>query len=126
MKMAKVEAAIRVTLAYYQALNDHDIAGMVRLISDDCTLETSGPAPAGRLISGKQALEQYWQAFFTETPDAHVEIEDIFGFGRRCVAHWRQEWLDSAGSSTHIRGVDIIRVTDGAICDIRSYVKGGS
>lgn len=124
MKMAKVEAAIRATLAFYQAFNEQDVAAMMALISDDCTFETSCPAPDGRLIFGKEALEKYWHAFFIETPDAHIEIEEISGFGMRCVARWRLEWPDAAGSPTHIRGVDIIRVKDGAICETFSYAKG--
>jgi ketosteroid isomerase-like protein len=124
MKMSRVESAIRIVLAFNEACNRHDIAGMMQFTSDDCIFENSSPGPDGAVYSGKEAITQFWQGFFRESTQAHIQIEDIFGFGKRCVMRWRYEWVDGAGKKGHVRGVDIFRVKDDAIVEKLSYVKG--
>lgn len=126
MKMSRIESAIRVVLAFNEAFNRHDVAGMMQLMSDDCILENSVPGPDGAVYMEKEAVTQFWQAFFRESPQAHIEIEDIFGLGYRCVMRWRYEWVDKAGKKRHVRGVDIFQVKEGFICEKLSYVKGES
>jgi ketosteroid isomerase-like protein len=124
MKMSRLESAIRVVLEFYAAFNRHDVPGMMQLMSDDCRLEHTAPAPDGAVYSGKEAVTQLWQELFRESPHAHIEIEDIFGFGIRCIARWRYEWVDVAGKKGHVRGVDIFQVKNGSICQKLSYIKG--
>ena len=76
------------------------------------------------LYSGKEALAQFWQDFFHESPQAHIEIKEIFGLGLRCVMRWRYEWTDAVREKGHVRGVDIFKLKDGLICEQFSYVKG--
>ena len=76
------------------------------------------------MYSGKEAIARYWEDFFRESPHAHIEIEEIFGFGKRCIMRWKYEWVDAAGEKGHIRGVDIVRVKKDTICEKLSYVKG--
>ena len=80
--MSRLEAAIRVVLEFNEAFNRHDVAGMMQLMSDDCVFENTDPAPDGAVYSGKEAVTQFWQDFFRELPNAHIEIEEIFGFGQ--------------------------------------------
>lgn len=124
MKMAKVETAIRLVLAFNDAFNRHDVAGMMQLMSDDCIFENTSPAPDGTVYAGKEAVTQFWRAFFDDSPQAHIEIEEIFGLGMRCVMRWRYEWVDAAGDKGHVRGVDVFLVKNGLICEKLSYVKG--
>jgi predicted SnoaL-like aldol condensation-catalyzing enzyme len=76
------------------------------------------------VYSGKQAVAQFWQDFFTQSPQAHIKVEEIFGLGIRCIMRWRYEWVDQAGNPGHARGVYIFRVQNGVICEKLSYVKG--
>jgi predicted SnoaL-like aldol condensation-catalyzing enzyme len=122
--MSKIESATRVVLAFNQACNKHDVAGMLKLLSDDCIFEQAAPPPDGRLYSGKESVAQFWQDFFRESPQAHIEIEEVFGMGMRCVMRWEFTWEDTAGEKGHIRGVDIFKLKDGLICEHFSYVKG--
>jgi ketosteroid isomerase-like protein len=122
--MAKVETAIRLVLAYNEAFNKHDVAGLMLLLSDDCVFEAAEPAPDGRRYSGKKAIAQFLQDFFGESPHARYEIEEIFSFGFRCIMRWRYDWVDRAGKKGYVRGVDIFKVRDGFICEKLSYVKG--
>jgi len=125
IRMSKAETAARVVLEFNDAFNRHDVAGMMKLMSDDCVFENTNPAPDGTVYSGKEAVTRFWQDFFRESPHAHIEIEEIFGLGNhRCVMRWRYEWVDAAGKKGHVRGVDVFKLKDELICEKLSYVKG--
>jgi predicted SnoaL-like aldol condensation-catalyzing enzyme len=111
-------------LAFNDAFNRHDVAGMIKLISDDCVFENTHPAPDGDTYTGKDSVSQFWQDFFLESPHAHIEIEEIFGMGIRCVMRWRYKWVEEQGRIGHVRGVDIFKVKDGSIVEKLSYIKG--
>ena len=123
-RMSRLELAIRVVLEFNEAFNRHDVAGMMQLMSDDCIFENTSPAPDGAVYSGKEAVTQFWQDFFRESPQAHIEIEEIFSLGERCMMRWRYSWVDMAGDKGHVRGVDVFRVRNGFIREKLSYVKG--
>ena len=123
-RMARLESAVRIILEFNEAFNRHDVEGMMRLMSEDCVFENTVPAPDGTIYSGKESVTRFWQDFFRESPHAHIEIEEVFGLGLRCVMRWRYEWEAESGSKGHVRGVDIFQVKDGLIREKLSYVKG--
>lgn len=124
MKMSRIETAVRTVLAFNEAFNRHDVTGMMALMSDDCVFENTAPAPDGTVYQGKEAVTQFWQEFFRQSPQAHIEVEEIFGLGYRCVMRWRYEWGDENGDRGHVRGVDIFQVKNDLISQKLSYVKG--
>ena len=124
IRMAKLEAGIKVVIAFNDAFNRHDVAGMMAYMTDDCVFENTSPAPDGSVYAGKDVQAQFWQQFFRESPQAHIEIEDIFGMGLHCVMRWRYEWVDLAGAKGHVRGVDLFKIEGGLISEKLSYVKG--
>ena len=124
IRMSKLESAIRIVLEFNEAFNRHDVTGMMQLMSDDCIFENTDPAPDGAVYSGKEVVTHYWKGFFRESPHAYIEIEEIFGFGERCIMRWRYSWVDIGEEKGHVRGVDIFRVRNGAIREKLSYVKG--
>jgi predicted SnoaL-like aldol condensation-catalyzing enzyme len=123
-RLSRIESAMRIVLEFNEAFNRHDVAGMMQLMSADCVFENTDPAPDGTVYSGKEAVTQFWQDFFRESPSAHIEIEEIFGLGAHCIMRWKYEWVDEAEQKGHVRGVDIFKVQDGLICEKLSYVKG--
>jgi len=123
-RMRKVESAMRVVLEFHEALNRHDVTKMMQLVSEDCLFENTNPAPDGTAYKGKEAITEFWQNFFQASSEAHFEIEDIFGFGERCIMRWKYSWQDPEGIRGHIRGADIYQVKNDQICEKRSYVKG--
>lgn len=123
-RMAKIESAMRIVLRFNDAFNRHDVAGMMKLMTDDCVFENTTPAPDGTKYSGKESVTQFWQNFFRESPSARIEIEDIFGMGERCIMHWKYTWTDANGDRGHVRGVDIFRIKKNLLCEKLSYVKG--
>jgi steroid delta-isomerase-like uncharacterized protein len=124
IRMSKIESALRIVLAFNEAFNRHDVAGMMQLMSDDCVFENTDPAPDGTVYAGKETVTHFWQDFFRQSPQAHIEIEEVFGLDKRCVMRWRYEWVDGSGEKGHVRGVDIFKVRDGLIYEKLSYVKG--
>ena len=123
-RMSRLELSTRVALEFNQAFNRHDVEAMMRLMSEDCIFENTAPAPDGAAYVGREAVTRFWLDFFRESPDAHIEIEEIFGLGLRCVMRWRYDWVDDTGQKGHVRGVDIFKVRDGLIREKLSYVKG--
>lgn len=123
-RMSKLEASTRLVMEFNEAFNRHEVAGMMQLMSDDCIFENTYPAPDGTVYSGKETVTQFWRDFFRESAQAHIEIEEIFGLGERCIMRWRYSWVDVEGKQGHVRGVDIFRVREGFILEKLSYVKG--
>ena len=123
-RMSRVEAAIRVVLEFREAFNRHDVGGMMKLMTEDCVCEFRSPAPDGTRYVGKDAVTQFWRDYFHDTPEAHLEVEDAFSLGLRCVLRWRCEWSDAGGEKVHLRGVDIYQIRDGLISERLSYSKG--
>ena len=122
-RMSRLETAIRVVLEYHEAFNRHDVDGMMRLMSDDCVFENTGPAPDGEVYSGKDAIARFLQDFFRHVPQSRLEIEEIFSLGLRCIMRWKFHWTDAAGKQAYLRGVDIFKLKDGSICEKLSYAS---
>ena len=124
IRMSKLEYAMRIVLDFNKAFNRQDVAGMMQLMSDDCVFENTNPAPDGTVYAGREVVTRFWEDFFRESPRAHIEIEEIFGLGERCIMRWKYSWVDTEGRKGHVRGVDLFRVTNGLIREKLSYVKG--
>lgn len=124
IQMSRIEEAIRIVIEFNEAFNRHNVAGMMRYMSDNCIFENTNPSPNGTVYAGKEAVTLFWQNFFRESPHAHIEIEEIFGMGKRCIMRWIYSWEDETGKKGHVRGVDIFQVREGLITEKLSYVKG--
>lgn len=118
-RLSKLESGVRTVLEFNEAFNRHDVDGMMKLASEDTLFENTDPAPDGTVYSGKKAVTTFWREFFRESPQAHIEIEEIFGLGFHVVMRWKYSW-----GNGHVRGVDVFKFKDGQICEKLSYVKG--
>lgn len=98
-RMSEIESSVRTVIDFNDAFNLHDVAGMMQLTTDDTVFENTEPSPDGTRYSGKDAVSKFWEGFFRDAPNAHIDIEEIFGFGKRCVMRWTYTWGDghSAG-----------------------------
>lgn len=119
IRMSKIESGMRTVLDFNEAFNRHDVNQIAQLLSDNCILENTNPAPDGTVYKGREAILQYLHGFFQKSPQAQIEIEEIFGLGHHCIMRWKYTWGDG-----HVRGVDIFKVEDGLITEKLSYVKG--
>ena len=100
--------------------NEHDVDGIMGLMTDDVIFENTSPAPDGERYQGQAAVRRFWEEFFSASPDAVFETEDIFATDDRCLVRWVYRW----STTGHIRGVDVFRIRDGKIAEKLSYVKG--
>ena len=126
VRMARMEAAIRLVLEFNEAFNRHDTEGMLRLISEECVFEHSGPLPDGTSYRGKKEICRFWKKCFRTAPDIQCEIEEIFGAATRCIVRRRYRGTNASEEGDGIRGVDIFQVRNGSLCEILSYVKSGA
>jgi len=101
-----------------------DLDAIMDLMADDAVFESTGPAPDGRRVEGREAVRAEWQEMFAATRDASFTFEESFVCGDRATARWVFAWANEDGSPRHVRGVDVIRVRDGKIAEKLSYVKG--
>lgn len=124
MRMSKLENAIRVVLEFNKACNHHDVPGMLQLMSEECLLENSGPAPQGAACHGREAIARYWEDFFRAAPQARFEIEEIYSLSVRCVMRWKYSAGDASTGQPPLRGVDLFQVQEGLICQQLTYIKG--
>lgn len=123
-RLSKLESTSRLILDFNDAFNRHDVSGMMQLMSEDCVFENTAPAPDGTKYIGKEQVQSFWQEFFQHSPNAKIDIEDIFGLGMHCVMRWKYSWMDEKGNKGHVRGVDIFKAVGGLITEKLSYVKG--
>jgi ketosteroid isomerase-like protein len=115
---------IHLVVAFNVALNNHDPEAMLRLLTEDTVFENTDPPPDGERFVGKAAVGAFWQEFFRSAQGQHIEIEEIFAAGDRCVMRWVYRWQEPDGKIGHIRGVDLYTVRQGLIAEKLSYVKG--
>ena len=102
------------------ALNSHDIAAVMALITDDIVFESTSPPPDGARYDGRDAVRQVWGELLATTPQARFSVEEQFSDGsERAVVRWRYDWADG-----HVRGVDVVRVRNGRLAESLAYVKG--
>jgi len=106
------------------AFGSGDVDAIMALMTDDCVFESTGPAPDGVRHEGADAVRGVWVELFGQTPDAAFTEEESFVAGDRGVLSWRFDWTNDDGSPGHVRGVDVLRLRDGLVCEKFSYVKG--
>ena len=123
VRMSRIENVVRVVLAFKDAFNQHDVPGLMKLISPECEYENAEP-PNGLKITGKDEIERYWRDYFNERPGIQMLGEEVNGLGIRCILRWRLAWKETDGNSRNVRGVDIFEVEKGLISKQQSYVKG--
>ena len=110
-----ISAAIQ---RFHDAFNAHDIDTVAGCITDYCVFEDTKP-PDGTRHVGREAMLSAVRQFFADSPAATFSIEEMFTDGDRALVRWRYTWADG-----HVRGVDVMRVTDGQVAESLAYVKG--
>ncbi|HEY1421600.1 MAG TPA: nuclear transport factor 2 family protein [Candidatus Dormibacteraeota bacterium] len=105
--------------AFNEAFGRHDVDAVMALMTDDCIFENTLPTPDGERHVGQKAVRRFWEKFFTESPQARFESEEMVVAGDRATVRWVFNWGDG-----HIRGIDLFKVRDGKVAEKLSYVKG--
>lgn len=106
---------------FHDAFDHHDPEAMKDLVSDDCAIENTNPAPNGARLVGKTTCLANWQGLARST-DTWFTREEVLVVGERAIIRWRYRWGEDDGQS--IRGINLMRVRDGLIVEAMGYVKG--
>jgi ketosteroid isomerase-like protein len=109
---------LKVVEVFGAAWDTHDLEAALKLLTEDCVFDATGPAPDGARSVGPAAIRAVWAPIFADR-SSHFEEEEIFGVGERVVQRWRYSW-----DGGHVRGVDIYVIRGGKVAEKRSYVKG--
>jgi ketosteroid isomerase-like protein len=118
------EQATRATIdRFNEAFNRHDADALAALLTDDTVFEDTSPAPDGRRIQGKQAVVEFWRAWFERNADARFEAEDVIVSANRATVLWVYHKMRN-GQPWHLHGVDVFTVKDGKVAAKLAYVKG--
>jgi ketosteroid isomerase-like protein len=110
--------AIGIVERFGAAWADHDLDGVLALVTEDFEFDATGPAPDGVRHVGRDATRKAWQPIFDDTA-SRFEPEETFAAGDRVVQRWLYTW-----DGGHIRGVDVFRVRGDKVAEKLSYVKG--
>ena len=108
--------------AFNAAFGRGDVDAIMACMTEDCVFESTGPSPDGVRHEGAAAVRAVWEELFTRTPEPRFSQEESFITGDRAVQRWRFDW--GGESPGHVRGVDVMRLRDGLVCEKLSYVKG--
>jgi len=98
----------------------HDPSELKNLVAENCVIEKVTPGPDGDCWIGRDACIANWETIATE-PGSHFDLEEVFAAGDRATIRWR--YYSSQGRS--VRGVNLMRVSNGLIIEAMGYIKGG-
>lgn len=118
------EATVAAIRKFHDAFNSRDVDAVMATMTDDCVAELPYPPPDGLRYEGSVAVRAAWETFFTSSPAATFEIEEMAAWGDRAVVRWLYRWKDTNGLVGHVRGVDVMRVRNGKVAESLGYVKG--
>ena len=110
---ATIEAVRRLDAAFDRG----DVDAFMAAMTDDCVWESFTPAPDRHRHEGQAAVRQAMAGFLGSSPV--FDGEEMIACGDRATVRWS---CRRAGG--HVRGVDVVRVRDGKVAEIPSYVKG--
>jgi quercetin dioxygenase-like cupin family protein len=89
------------------------------IIDVACVMESVDPAPDGQRYEGAASCTAFWKALAEDTASSFApEAIDILG--DRAIIRWRYRFPDGS-----VRGVNLMRVTDGRIVEALGYTKSG-
>ena len=108
-----IEAVQRLDAAFDRG----DIDAFMAAMTDDCVWESFTPAPDGQRHEGQAAVRQAMTEFLGSFPA--FEGEEMLTCGDRAIVRWNCRF-----DGGRVRGVDVVRVRDGKVAEILSYVKG--
>jgi ketosteroid isomerase-like protein len=101
---------------------DHDPEPLTDLVGEDCVMEAIQPAPNGSRTEGRDACLAFWRALAADRTTL-FEPEEVTVSGERATILWRYRFGD--GMIDSVRGVTLVRVSDGMIVEALAYSKTG-
>ncbi|WP_172383112.1 nuclear transport factor 2 family protein [Streptomyces sp. MNP-20] len=105
---------------FNRAFIEHDAGLLAGLIAEDCVMESVQPAPGGELVRGGEACTAWWTAVIDDRATQFTPQEVIVA-GERATIVWSYRF--GPGPDQWVRGVNVMRVTDGRITEALGFSK---
>jgi ketosteroid isomerase-like protein len=93
-----------------QAVNDHDLEGVVSCFSDEYVNET--PAHPARGFRGREQVRRNWDQIFAFVPDMRATVLHCTVDDNMVWTEWEMAGTRRDGSAHLMRGVVMFRVSD--------------
>ena len=104
-----------------QAVNEHDLDGLVACFDDDYVNET--PAHPQRGFRGSEQVRQNWAQIFAAVPDIRARVPRAAVDGDTVWTEWELAGTRRDGASFLMRGVVIFGVVEGSVVTARFYLE---
>jgi ketosteroid isomerase-like protein len=105
----------------FEAVNGHDLDGMVACFADDYVNET--PAHPQRGFRGSEQVRLNWTQIFAGVPDIRAQVARTAVDGDGVWTEWEMSGTRADGATFLMRGVVIFGVTDDTIASARFYLE---
>jgi ketosteroid isomerase-like protein len=105
---------------FNRAFVRHDPSALPDLIGEECVMEAAAPAPDGARYEGRQACLEFWRAL-ADDRTTEFEPEDVSVAVDWATIRWRYRY--GPGAQDYVRGVTLMRVSDGKIVEALGYSK---
>jgi hydroxyacylglutathione hydrolase len=121
----------QVALAYFKAVDEHDVEAMLACWApgkvDRLVGEADLPTPDG--------VREYFTALFAALPDLSVEVVSTTADTKRCAVRWRLratfagtgtfQGVEPNGARIDIEACDVVEVEDGVLVGNSAYINTG-
>jgi ketosteroid isomerase-like protein len=104
-----------------EAVNGHDLDGLVACFADDYLNET--PAHPERGFRGSEQVRRNWTQIFASVPDISAHVPRSTVDGVTAWTEWEMSGTRADGADFLMRGVVIFTIPDGTITSARFYLE---
>jgi ketosteroid isomerase-like protein len=104
-----------------EAINAHDLEGMVALFAEDYVNEW--PAHPQRGFRGNEQVRRNWSQIFAGVPDLQARLPRMVVDGDTVWTEWDMSGTRRDGAASVTRGVSIFGVSQGRFAWVRFYLE---
>jgi steroid delta-isomerase-like uncharacterized protein len=124
---SKSASAKQVATAYFDAIKERDLDGMVAVWKPGSMDYLYGMAD----LKVPQDLRAFFGSMFRAFPDFEMVVADMVAYGNKAAVRWsatgtftgeaKFQGLSATGASVDISGLDLLTIEDGLIVENRAY-----
>ena len=104
-----------------EALNEHDLDGLVACFADDYVNETPAHPPRG--FRGSEQVRRNWTQIFASVPNVRAWLPRTTVDGSAAWTEWEMWGTRTDGADFRMRGVVIFTIPDDVITSARFYLE---
>jgi ketosteroid isomerase-like protein len=106
---------------WIQAINEHDIEGIVTCFAED--YEDEAPARPGEVVRGRDQVRANFERLMAAMPDIRAELRGSVAQGDTVWMEWAMRGSRADGTRMEFVGVNVFEVRDGRLQRGRIYTE---